>query len=97
MSHVTFLFHFSIGQNRGANQWRVCYQRGLPRLVYQQTNQIKSGVLFTLVEQVINKGLISKARTGSCEKPCLCLGIDYSPALELSLQPCPRALITALP
>ena len=24
----------NIGQSGGASQWRVCYQRGLPRLVY---------------------------------------------------------------
>ena len=30
MSHVTFFF----GQSGEAYQWRVCYQRGLPRLVY---------------------------------------------------------------
>ena len=28
--------HFiKIGQKDGASRWRVCYQRGLPRLVYQ--------------------------------------------------------------
>ena len=34
-SHVPiFVFSFSfLGQNVGASQWRVCYQRGLPRLV----------------------------------------------------------------
>ena len=25
---------FPIGQKGGASQWRVCYQRGLPRLVF---------------------------------------------------------------
>ena len=26
-----------IGQSGGANRWRVCYQRGLPRLVFKET------------------------------------------------------------
>ena len=43
MSHITchififFLFFFhvkKIGQGGGASRWRVCYQRGLPRLVF---------------------------------------------------------------
>ena len=29
-----FLFFF-LSQSVGAIQWRVCYQRGLPRLVYE--------------------------------------------------------------
>ena len=33
ISHVTCL-----GQSVGASQWRVCYQRGLPRLVWQITH-----------------------------------------------------------
>ena len=41
MSHVTCQLKFSItkknklkiGQRGGASRWRVCYQRGLPRLV----------------------------------------------------------------
>ena len=49
MSHVTchvspvkkYIFHFSFliilqkknGKSGGARRWRVCYQRGLPRLV----------------------------------------------------------------
>ena len=28
------------GQSGGASRWRVCYQRGLPRLVYLLTNSI---------------------------------------------------------
>ena len=32
MSHVTFFFLF-FGQSGEAYRWRVCYQRGLPRLV----------------------------------------------------------------
>ena len=39
MSHVTYLVshilcHFLFVQNDGASQWRVCYQRGLPRQVF---------------------------------------------------------------
>ena len=35
MSHVIFFFFYvkKIGQSGGASRWRVCYQRGLPRLV----------------------------------------------------------------
>ena len=29
-----------IGQSGGASQWRVCYQRGLPRLVLFQTGYV---------------------------------------------------------
>ena len=44
MSHVNFFFYIKktqkkipsekIGQSGGASRWRVCYQRGLPRLVF---------------------------------------------------------------
>ena len=33
LSHITSSF---FGQRVGASQWRVCYQRGLPRLVVHQ-------------------------------------------------------------
>ena len=33
VSHVTCQYFFLIGQCVGAGQWRVGYQRGLPRLV----------------------------------------------------------------
>ena len=33
MSHVIFFFFF-FGRTAEAYRWRVCYQRGLPRLVY---------------------------------------------------------------
>ena len=36
MSHVIFFFFFFFGQIGEAYWWRVCYQRGLPRLVSQQ-------------------------------------------------------------
>ena len=29
-----------IGQNGGASRWRVCYQRGLPRLTYCNTTAL---------------------------------------------------------
>ena len=42
LSHVIFLFYIyifflrkKIGQSGGASRWRVCYQRGLPRLVFK--------------------------------------------------------------
>ena len=33
VSHVTFFFFFFSGRSGEAYRWRVCYQRGLPRLV----------------------------------------------------------------
>ena len=33
LSHVNFIFILFFGQIVGASRWRVCYQRGLPRLV----------------------------------------------------------------
>ena len=30
-------FFKKIGQSGGASQWRVCYQRGLPRLVFKES------------------------------------------------------------
>ena len=35
VSHVTF-FLFLFGQFGEAYRWRVCYQRGLPRLVFKE-------------------------------------------------------------
>ena len=34
MSRVTCHIFFFLGQSGEAYWWRVCYQRGLPRLVY---------------------------------------------------------------
>ena len=34
VSHVNLFFIFFLGQSGAAYRWRVCYQRGLPRLVY---------------------------------------------------------------
>ena len=57
LSPVTFfLFIFflslkKIGQRGGASRGRVCYQRGLPRLVYEQVQHKKIGLyclLFTV-------------------------------------------------
>ena len=33
--HVFFLFFISFGQSGEVYRWRVCYQRGLPRLLYK--------------------------------------------------------------
>ena len=33
---VSLFFFFFFGQGGEAYRWRVCYQRGLPRLVYYQ-------------------------------------------------------------
>ena len=33
VSNVTFFYIFFVGQSGKAYLWRVCYQRGLPRLV----------------------------------------------------------------
>ena len=43
--HMLFLFIylFFFGQSGEAYWWRVCYQRGLPRLVYE--NKALGGVL----------------------------------------------------
>ena len=44
MSHVTchlsFFYVKKIGQSGGASRWRVCYQRGLPRLVQSMASKI---------------------------------------------------------
>ena len=43
MSHVTYhMSHVTckMSQSGGASWWRVCYQRGLLRLVFQSTNNI---------------------------------------------------------
>ena len=34
MSPIMCFLSFFLGQINGASQWRVCYQRSLPRLVY---------------------------------------------------------------
>ena len=34
VSHVTYQLLFFFGQSGEARRWRVCYQRGLPRLVF---------------------------------------------------------------
>ena len=40
--HVSFFFCLrkKIGQSGGASRWRVCYQRGLPRLVLQHMTPV---------------------------------------------------------
>ena len=37
MCHAWHFFFFFFRQSGGASRWRVCYQRGLPRLVLQYT------------------------------------------------------------
>ena len=34
MAILLSAWNFPIGQSGGASRWRVCYQRGLPRLVF---------------------------------------------------------------
>ena len=36
--HLILFFFFFSSSKFGANRWRVCYQQGLPRLVYQLFN-----------------------------------------------------------
>ena len=40
--HMSLLFSFFFGQSGGAYRWRVCYQRGLPRLVFGQRGEASS-------------------------------------------------------
>ena len=42
VSHVTchiFFIYFFFGRSGEAYRWRVCYQRGLPRLVFEAAGQ----------------------------------------------------------
>ena len=57
MSQVFFSFFFffflkKIGQSGGASRWRVCYQRGLPRLVSYKMHVMEKclGVVLDEVE-----------------------------------------------
>ena len=47
VSHVIFFFFF-FGQSGGASRWRVCYQGGLPRLVYCEGLVITEVTISTL-------------------------------------------------
>ena len=55
VSHVIYLFIFYLffGQSGEAYRWRVCYQRGLPRLVFTHTAYYNYLVLQTLTEYII--------------------------------------------
>ena len=43
-----------MGQSGGASRWRVCYQRGLPRLVHIRTNMICNQFQFEDLITAIN-------------------------------------------
>ena len=46
MSRLTiFIFYFFFGQSGEAYRWRVCYRRGLPRLVY---SAVTAGINLTV-------------------------------------------------
>ena len=64
LSHITcqvsfvtiFFFNIFLGQRGGASQFRVCYQQGLPRLVYKQAG-LHGAFLYTvlrLINLIIN-------------------------------------------
>ena len=44
--------NFSYGQSGEASRWRVCYQRGLPRLVFDTTTAY---LVFALLQQILRK------------------------------------------
>ena len=55
MSRVTchmsqFFFYFFFGQSGEAYRWRVCYQRGLPRLVFMINRPSVAGALSLINE-----------------------------------------------
>ena len=59
MSHVTCHFSFLFGQSGEAYRWRVCYQRGLPRLVLTTKGIIHDLVLphrFCLMVELHREG-----------------------------------------
>ena len=60
VSHVTCHIHlfFSFLQAGEASQWRVCYQRGLPRLVFIPillVRQLEYDALKSVPFQVLNR------------------------------------------
>ena len=57
MSGVTFQFFFGVFLQSGENsRWRVCYQRGLPRLVFNiEKFELKYGELIVLTRQIITR------------------------------------------
>ena len=57
MSHITIFFFF-FGQRGEAYWWRVCYQRGLPRLVFKAFMNISSKQLHsqTIRAEILREG-----------------------------------------
>ena len=86
LSHVIFFLFFflhfyiqkkfkksfkKIGQSGGAGRWRVCYQRGLPRLVYIWKSYLKPlgrGGAVKLT-QLMNNKAVCRAAPG-CARAC---------------------------
>ena len=58
VSHVTFFFFLFSGQFSEAYRWRVCYQRGLPRLVYFTYNSIYHILLTLFNHEVLTSYLV---------------------------------------
>ena len=50
LSHVTC--HKKIGQSGEASRWRVCYQRGLPRLVFMMIDY-NGDTEYAIIETVL--------------------------------------------
>ena len=52
MLNVFFLFFFQkqIGKSGGASRWMVCYQRGLPRLVFLTLDWADLGIVVYYTE-----------------------------------------------
>ena len=68
MSRVTcpiFFFFFFFGKSGGASRWRVCYQRGLPRLVLNWTQWLQILVFSAAVE--ITEPCVSKKSSYTLE------------------------------
>ena len=55
--HVTF-FSFFFGQSGEAYRWRVCYQRGLPRLVFIEECKTQQVSKTPFKTRIINKQTI---------------------------------------
>ena len=43
--YLFFFYFFIIGQSGGASRWRVCNQRGLPRLVSQRMTELMNQLM----------------------------------------------------
>ena len=64
MSHVIFIFIFFLGQSGEVYRWRVCYQRGLPRLVSPYYYLIADGSSISELTY-FRKNLQNSGRNGS--------------------------------